>query len=322
MLLVDAGNLLHERMQMPDGDRKKETERGEMFVEVFNTLGYDAQGLGPKDLVAGLPRLKDLAKKAKYPFLSANLVDAKTGAPVFRDHVIVDKAGVKVGLFSVMQPSFPESDKLLDGNGVKVEDPFEVAKKQVAALRSEGAQVVVALAMLGMPDCEKLVKDVPGITAILGTADAMMLRYPRSIGNTYVTDAFQKGKNLSILTLFVKDGDKSFVFEDPNRRASIEQKLTELDARINARQAAIDEAQKNPDRSRNLEWLQQNLAKLRADRQQTQMELDDVGKVDASKSFIAFDYPSLAKDIEDDKKILAKVDALKEKYPELKEPHH
>lgn len=322
MLLVDAGNLLHETTRVDEALRKREIDRGEMFVDVFNLMGWEAQGIGEKDLIGGIPRLQALAKRAKYPFLSANLVDAKTGALLFAPRAIVEKSGVKIGLFSVMSPKFRESERILPEIGAKVTDPNEAARVQIEALAKEGAQVFVALAMLDGTEAEQLAKAAPKLTAVLGGAEGMMLRYPRVVGNTYLTDAFQKGKYVSVLTLLVRKGEQAFVFEDPNRRLSLERKVTELDARIKAREAAIADAQGDKTRARNLEWLQQNLARLRAERQTSQMELEEVGKVDATKSFIAYDYPEIPKDLAEEPKIMARVDKLKEKYPELKEPRH
>lgn len=322
MLLVDAGNLLHETMRVEEGKTQREIDRGEMFVDAFNMLGWDAQGLGEKDLVGGIARLKDLAKHAKYPFLSANLADAKTGALLFTPRTIVTKSGVKIGLFSVMSSTLPDAQRLMTEAGVKLLDPIEAGKAQTEALLKEGAQVVVALAMINGTEAEQLAKAAPKITAILGASESMMLRYPRAVGTTYLTDAFQKGKYLSVLTLLVRKGDTSFVFDDPNRRTAVERKIAELDARVKAREAAVEDAKGDPARARNLDWLQQNLARLRAEKQQAEMELEEVGKVDTTHSFIAYDYPDIVKTLDEEPKILARVNKLKEKYPELKEPRH
>jgi 2',3'-cyclic-nucleotide 2'-phosphodiesterase (5'-nucleotidase family) len=312
-------------MAIPPEQRKREVDRGQMFVDAFNQIGFDVQGIGEKDLVGGTDRLLALAKRAKYPFVSSNVIDAKTGKPLLKERVILEKAGVRIGVLSVMSPTFRDNQRLTAELGITVSDPFEAAKAQAAALRAEGAQAIVALAMLNGADAERLAKEVPDITAILGTADAMMQHYPRAVGHTYIADAFQKGKYLSALTLFVRKGEldaKELVFEDPNRKLSLERKAAELDARITAREKAIEDAKGDAARARNLQWLQQNLAKLRAERQEVQMQLDEAGAVDAAKSFIAYDYAPIAKDIEDQSKILALVDALKAKYPELKEPRH
>ncbi|GMV42772.1 MAG: hypothetical protein AMXMBFR64_44880 [Myxococcales bacterium] len=322
MLLVDAGNLLHETLRLDEALRQREIDRGEMFVDTFNMMGWDAQGLGEKDLVGGLPRLRALAKRAKYPFLSANLVDARSDALLFTPRVIVQKAGVRIGLFSVMSPRFRENERILPEIGAKVTDPIVAAKEQVEALKKEGAQVFVALAMLDSGQADQLAKEVPQLTAVLGAQEGMMLRSPRAVGSTYLTDAFQKGKYLSALSLLIRKGETDFVFEDPNRRLSIERRIAELDARIKAREAAIADAKGDQARARNLQWLEQNLAQLQGERKAAQVELDHAGEVKQGRSLIAYDYPEMSKELADDPKVLARVDKLKAKYPELKEPRH
>jgi len=42
-------------------------------------MGYDGVNVGEKDLTMGLKFLSEVSQKAKFPFISANLVDKKTG---------------------------------------------------------------------------------------------------------------------------------------------------------------------------------------------------------------------------------------------------
>lgn len=322
MLLADAGNLLHETTTLPEEKRQQELDRGEMLVDAHNLLGWDAQGIGGKDLVGGLPRLQALAKRAKYPFLSANLVDAKTGEPLFTPRAVVEKGGVRIGLFSVLSPDFDDHERVLAEAGARVTDPVEAARAQVAALKEEGAQVFVALAVVNGGEAEQLAKALPQLTAVLGAEEGGELRYPRAVGTTYLTDAHEKGKRVSVLTLLVREGEQRFVFADPNLREALAHKVADLDKRIAERQAAIEAAKGDESKARNLGWLQQNLAKLRAERQAAQMELEDAGEGDAAQSFIAYDYPEIRKDLPERADVRALVDALEKKHPALAELTH
>jgi 5'-nucleotidase len=298
-------------------------DRAEVFLDAFAAMGQDAIGLGDRDLSLGRDRLLALAKKAKFPMLSANIVDKESKKPLFQERVILDRAGFKVGVFSVVTQSVVDRATVLDGNGIEIADPIEAAKEQVRALEAEGAQIIVALAHVDMEDARKLAQAAPKITAILGTNSQQLLRYPEAVGTTYVCDAFSKGKYLSVLSLFVADGDKSFVFSDPNRRASLVAKVSELETRIDSRVKAIEMAKKEESRARNVEWLEQNLAQLRAELQEAKMDLDELPADEGvAKSLIAYDLESMAKNLEDDAEILKKTEALKEKYPVLKEAHH
>ena len=82
-LTVDAGDLLFKQSTIPPGQEKKEALRAEAIAEAYSLIGYDAVCVGSRDVIAGIALLKDLAKQAKFTWLSANLVDKDTGKPVF-----------------------------------------------------------------------------------------------------------------------------------------------------------------------------------------------------------------------------------------------
>ena len=81
ILLMDAGDLLFKKFAGPysKDELKGITEKAHLIVESLNLMGYDAIGIGDDDLSLGKEFLLDLAKKAKFPFLSSNLLDEKTG---------------------------------------------------------------------------------------------------------------------------------------------------------------------------------------------------------------------------------------------------
>ena len=69
-----------------------------------NLMGYDALGVGERELAFGYDDLRTWRAKSKTPLISSNLIDKKTGKPAFKPYVIVKKGGVKVGIFSVLGP--------------------------------------------------------------------------------------------------------------------------------------------------------------------------------------------------------------------------
>src|SRR5205814_8738797 len=103
-------------------------------------------GLGDEDLRFGAARLggarRLLANGRGYPFTTP--------------HALRDLDGVKIGVFAVVDPE--RADRY---PGLAVEDPVAAAKREVAALRGEGAQVVVALAHLQRPAARRLAAQIP-----------------------------------------------------------------------------------------------------------------------------------------------------------------
>ena len=101
------------------------------------SMGVDAVGVGPRDLQFGLAYLLAEARRSGAPWTCANLVERTSGKPVLPSSRIVERAGVKVGLFALI------GDRLDLGparDSLQVLDPENTAQRIVADLRGRGAQ--------------------------------------------------------------------------------------------------------------------------------------------------------------------------------------
>src|SRR5262245_4322172 len=113
VLLLDAGDAFLDGME-------SNLSEGAVVVDAYNAMGYAAAAIGnhefdfgPVDAPGARQTSGDLrdalqarALQARYPFLAANLIDAATDRPVewpnVRPSVVVDAAGVRVGIIGVM----------------------------------------------------------------------------------------------------------------------------------------------------------------------------------------------------------------------------
>ena len=105
--------------------------------KVLNLMGYDALGIGDDDLTLGKDFLIELSKKAKFPFLSSNLVDSESEKPVFQSHFIKEVNGIRVGIFSLISPdafSGPQDPRL---KGLAIQNPVETAQRIDKELKAE-----------------------------------------------------------------------------------------------------------------------------------------------------------------------------------------
>lgn len=158
VVLVEAGDFA------PDAAREFDSPKLDFQFDVMSLIGYDAIGIGERELAFGLDRLHAAATRAKLPLLSANLVDAKTGQPVFALSRIVKKNGIKVGIFSLLSPKIPLTGP--DSTNFRVEDPLTAAKRVVEELEKQ-VDVIVCLAHLGRVDGEDLAAQLPGMDVVV-----------------------------------------------------------------------------------------------------------------------------------------------------------
>ncbi len=148
LCLLDGGSslfALDDRLK--DAERVEAIRKAELIVEAYNRMGYRALAIGSSDLAGGLDTLQALEKKAKFAFLSANLLDKSTQQPYFKPHAILESSGIRVGVIGL---TLNTMDKLflskVAPNAV-VTDPIEAAKKSLGELSGK-VDLVIALSHL------------------------------------------------------------------------------------------------------------------------------------------------------------------------------
>lgn len=125
VVVVDCGDFFQGT---PEGDLTK----GRLIVEIMNEIGYDALCLGNHDFDQGQETLRDLAKLARFPFLSANTTEAATGKLPDYAKDSVEIAGVR--FVGVITPDMPIVTSPRAHEGLKFEDPRETLKSHLGAV--------------------------------------------------------------------------------------------------------------------------------------------------------------------------------------------
>jgi 2',3'-cyclic-nucleotide 2'-phosphodiesterase (5'-nucleotidase family) len=191
-VVLDAGDLLFPQGVKP-GDA--EVARAELLLEAAGEFGTAALAVGDRDLSHGVEWLTATAKKAKVPLLSANLATSDGKKP-FEAHRVIEAGPTRVGVTGIWL-----SNAIPAPAGFTAADPVETAKAEVAALRKEGADVVVVLAH-GTPVAANAIAAIEGVDLVIpshvGSSGA-----PTRPGPTagFVVGAGNEGKGLLQLDL-------------------------------------------------------------------------------------------------------------------------
>ena len=330
--MVDAGDLFYDKFRAPGEDAPRWKDTAEFLVTQFNATGVDAITLGDRDTYLGPKVLRALRKKAKFPFLVANLIDTETHKPYFEDHMIKTIDGVKVGLFGVTMKAAARN--LPSGPAPwRADDPVATAKREVAALKAAGAEIIVAITHLSEADERTLAREVEGITAILGGNGVRMLQHPERVEGTFVADAFSKGKYVSVMVLHLWEGKPaSAPLADRFRRQGLLQQIEQVDARLASYERILEakekEAAPTPTdavdgkgvrRSHvvNTDFYRKQLVQFRAEKQQLEMDLEEATEVDPRANYITYELAPVRKDLEDTKDIGEAVDTFRKKWPKI-----
>ena len=154
--------------------------------------------------------------------------------PKSSDVLIVELPnGIDVGIMGLLYP--------LKKSYVQSTDPISAARDSMAALRDDGADVVVAVTHQDMPDDVKMVQGVPGIDVVVGGHDHLFMQ--RQSGGTWIAKADADAKSVIVWDVavprfgrvtatplrFVLD---STVAKDPVVDLEVQRWMSELSAKL------------------------------------------------------------------------------------------
>jgi 5'-nucleotidase len=157
VVLLDGGDMFQ-------GTLVSNLHEGAAMVRALNAVGYDAAAIGNHEFDFGPAgphvwpespdedargALKARIAEAKFPLLSANIVDARSGQPLTRAFIVLDLDGVKVGVVGGTAEDTPRTTNKRNLVGLRVDPLPPAIAKAAAAARAAGATVVVAVVHAG-----------------------------------------------------------------------------------------------------------------------------------------------------------------------------
>ena len=159
-VLVDNGDLI-QGSPMADYALNKGLNKGDIHpvYKALNTLDYVVGNIGNHEFNFGLDFLQKSQAGANFPYVNANVYDAKTNKPFFRQYIILDKPVVdrdgkqhiiKIGYIGFVPPQIMQWDKLNLEGKVIVKDITETAQKLVPEMKKQGADIIVAIPHSGV----------------------------------------------------------------------------------------------------------------------------------------------------------------------------
>ncbi|WP_105665508.1 bifunctional 2',3'-cyclic-nucleotide 2'-phosphodiesterase/3'-nucleotidase [Cronobacter dublinensis] len=159
-VLVDNGDLI-QGSPLGDYMAAKGLKDGDVHpvYKAMNTLDYAVGNLGNHEFNYGLDYLHKALAGANFPYVNANIIDAKTQKPLFTPYLIKetqvkDKDGkphtLKIGYIGFVPPQIMTWDKANLSGKVTVNDITETARKYVPQMRAQGADLVVVVAHSGL----------------------------------------------------------------------------------------------------------------------------------------------------------------------------
>lgn len=176
--LVDAGDAIQ-------GEAIGTLSNGAYLVDIMNAVGYDAAIPGNHEFDYGMENFLSLTEAAEYPYISCNFMDLRSDETVFEPYTILELGGKKLAFVGITTPRTITSSTpayFQDENGEYIygfcqdEDGtalYETVQAAVDAAKEEGAELVIALAHLGIEAgtspwmSTELIENTTGIDVVL-----------------------------------------------------------------------------------------------------------------------------------------------------------
>jgi len=294
VLVLDAGDLLFKKFSnaVPENELKMVTQKAQLIIESFNLMRYDALGVGDDDLALGKEFLLEMSKKARFPFLSSNLLDEESGNLLLQPYIVKEINGLRIGIFSLLSPDVFTGQADPRKKGLAFRPPIETAQNMVKELQPK-TDLIILLSHLSYPKDVELAQKAIGIHLILSSHTGIHLTYPPPIRNTIIVQTAPKGMYAGKLDLVLHNNESAF-YNTMTKRA-VENNLNNLNNRLNSPQAS--EAEK-------AQWRK---AKEEAERSLEQFH----GKNEFTNVILP-----LNEQVKDHPDILKMVEECKQKYPE------
>ncbi len=194
--------------------------KGRANFALLDAMGVQASVVGNGEALQwGRTALARLVAAAHFPVLAANLVDcadpARLAVPGLQASVLLDLDGFKLGLTSATARYGTGYTRF----GYDAVDPLPVLRRELAALKAQGAQALILLSHLGYATAEEKAKwrnpddltdaDVaaafPELAVIVGGHSHRQLETPVRVGETLIVQAGDYGRWLGQLDLEFDD---------------------------------------------------------------------------------------------------------------------
>jgi hypothetical protein len=237
LLKVDGGGLLFERSQFDPLELEQAKAAAEGLVAGYSLIGYEAVGVSGLDLAGGLGFLQNLAGRAKFAWLSANLVAPGSGKPLFTPYISRQVGTTRVAIIGITSDQNPVAGVTAAEVNIRPWAPT------LAALVPELARshdFLVLLTDLSPTVCASLARQFPAVNLIVNSGSDAHNQPPRTLApTTLLVSTGRQGKYVGALEVTWSkgghwgEGEISFLAlrnkETELQRTSTQ--LTELGAR-------------------------------------------------------------------------------------------
>lgn len=165
VLLLNAGDV---NTGVPESD----LQNARPDIEGMNAIGYEAMTLGNHEFDYPLQLLDMQEKWAKFPFLSANVINKKTGKTLVKPYTILNKQGLKIAVVGLTTEDTARIGNPEYVKSILFNDPITTAKTTIEQInQTEKPDFRIALTHMGYYPNAEYGTNAPGDVTLARTLD-------------------------------------------------------------------------------------------------------------------------------------------------------
>lgn len=175
------------------------------MIELMNRLGFDLCAVGNHEWDAGIDAFQADIKRAKFPFLCANVNVPSNINLDIKPFEIIENQGVKIAVVGMIElrhdgipGTHPDNVKILSFRR------SEVVLPEYKYLRDQN-DVVILLSHCGLEDDMELAQSTPWLDAIIGGHSHTLIERPSETNGVLVTQSKSNLEYATLVKLKMKD---------------------------------------------------------------------------------------------------------------------
>jgi 5'-nucleotidase / UDP-sugar diphosphatase len=152
-ILIDAGDVYQ-------GTDVSLRNRGQIMIDLFNYLKYDAWIVGNHEFDWGIEPFQQALQGSTMPVLAANTLlegkpagefpDTKHPFAKIQPYILKEIAGIKIAIIGVTTPGMPFWFRPEFNRGIDFQYPVEPVRRAIVKAKSEGANLIVLAGHMGL----------------------------------------------------------------------------------------------------------------------------------------------------------------------------
>jgi len=152
-ILIDVGDVYQ-------GTEVSLRNKGELMIDLFNHLGYDAWVVGNHEFDWGIEPFYQALQRSTMPVLAANTLSEGKPAGEFADpkhplakiqpFILKEIAGIKLAIIGITTPGMSFWLPREFTRGIDFQNPVEPVRRAIARAKSEGADAIVLTGHMGL----------------------------------------------------------------------------------------------------------------------------------------------------------------------------